>query len=169
MLFKQTAIVYLALLLVIPIFWFLFRTTAGLRLRAAGENPKSVDSLGLQLNRIRYGALIAGSVLIGLAGAFFPLVLTGGFSESIVGGRGWLAILLVIFGRWKPLHILLGALLFAYLDTLQFQFAVTNPDIPKQILQSLPYVLAMVVLAGVYRRAEAPVALAKPYEREARF
>lgn len=167
-LFQHNLFVYLGLLTVIPVWYVLYRTPLGLRVRASGENPKSVDSLGLPIDRLRYGALIAGCALIGLAGAFFPLALTGGYTDGIAGGRGWLALMLVIFGRWRPWTIALGALLFAYVDALQFTFAVTSKAIPPQFLRMLPYVLAVVVLVRVYGRAQAPAALAKPYDREAR-
>jgi simple sugar transport system permease protein len=168
-LFRHNLFVYAALLLVVPVWWLLFRTPLGLRIRATGENPKSADSLGLPVQRIRYGAVLAGSALIGLAGAFFPLVLTGGWSESTVGGRGWLALMLVIFGRWRPWQVVAGALLFAYVDAVGFVFAATSRLIPVQFLQMLPYVLAIAVLVQVYQRAQAPAALAKPYDREARY
>lgn len=168
-LFQHNAFVYLGLLTVIPVWYVLYRTPLGLRLRATGENPKSVDSLGLPLQRLRYGAVVVGSGLIGVAGAFFPLVLTGGYADGIAGGRGWLALMLVIFGRWRPWTIAAGALLFAYVDAMQFTFAVTSKAIPPQFLRMLPYVLAIVVLVRVYGRAQAPAALAKPYDREARF
>lgn len=168
-LFRQNIYVYGAYLMVIPVSWFLFRTPVGLRLRGVGENPKSLDSLGVPVFRMRYLAVIAGSALIGLAGAFFPLSLTGGFDPGSATARGWLALMLVIFGRWRPLQMLLGALLFAYVDALQFKFAVTVKAIPPQFLLMLPYLLAIVVLVRVYGRAEAPAGLTKPYDREARF
>lgn len=168
-LFQHNAFVYLGLLTVVPVWYVLYRTPLGLRLRATGENPKSVDSLGLPLQRLRYGAVVAGCALIGIAGAFFPLVLTGGYADGIAGGRGWLALMLVIFGRWRPWTIAVGALLFAYVDAMQFTFAVTSKTIPPQFLRMLPYVLAILVLVRVYGRAQAPAALAKPYDREARF
>ncbi len=168
-LFRHNLFVYLGLLTVLPVWFVLYRTRLGLRVRATGENPKSVDSLGLPLQALRYGALLTGTALIGLAGAFFPLVLTGGYADGIAGGRGWLALMLVIFGRWRPWLIALGALLFAYVDAVQFTFAVTSKVIPPQFLRMLPYVLAIVVLVQVYGRAQAPAALAKPYDREARY
>ena len=167
-LFRHNLYVYGSFLLVVPVAWFLFRTPVGMRLRGVGENPKSLDSLGVPVFRVRYLALIAGSALIGLAGAFFPLSLTGGFDSGGTTARGWLALMLVIFGRWRPLPIVLGALLFAYVDALQFKFAVTVKGIPPQFLLMLPYVLAILVLVRSYGRAEAPASLAKPYDREAR-
>lgn len=168
-LFKQTLFGYFALAIVVPVWWYLFRTPAGMRLRAVGENPKAVDSLGLSVSRYRYAAVLTGSGLIGIAGGFFPLVLTGDFSNSTINGRGWLAFMLVIFARWMPWRILLGGMLFAYLDSLQFSFAATGSPIPPQLLQTFPYIMAIIALAAVYGRSQAPAALGRPYDREARF
>lgn len=168
-LFQHDLFVYLGLFVVVPVAWLLSRTPLGLRLRASGENPKAVDSLGLPLDRLRWSALLAGTALIGIAGAFFPLSLVGGYSDDIASGRGWLALMLVIFGRWRPWTIALGALLFAWVEALQFQFGITSKAIPPQFLRMLPYVLAIVVLVRVYGTARAPAALAQTYDREARF
>ncbi len=168
-LFQHDPFVYLGLLTVVPVWWVLYRTPLGLRVRATGESPKAVDSLGLPLMGLRWSALAAGSALIGIAGAFFPLSLVGGYSDDIASGRGWLALMLVIFGRWRPWTIAAGALLFAWVEALQFQFGVTTKAIPPQFLRMLPYVLAIVVLVRVYGKAQAPAALTKPYDREARF
>ncbi len=168
-LFRHNLFVYLGLLVVVPVWFVLYRTQVGLQVRATGENPKSVDSLGLPLQRLRYGAVLTGTALIGVAGAFFPLVLTGGFTDDIAGGRGWLAIMLVIFGRWRPWLIALGAFLFAYVDAVQFTFAATSKVIPPQFMRMLPFVLAILVLVRFYGRASAPAALARPYDREARY
>lgn len=168
-LFQHDLFVYLGLLTVVPVWWLLYRTPLGLRLRATGESPKAVDSLGLPLMGLRWSALAAGAALIGIAGAFFPLSLVGGYSDDIASGRGWLALMLVIFGRWRPWSIAVGALLFAWVEALQFQFGVTTKVIPPQFLRMLPYVLAVVVLVRVYGKAQAPAALTKPYDREARF
>jgi simple sugar transport system permease protein len=167
-LFQQNALVYAALLLVPAVHLFLFRTPLGLRVRAVGENPRAVDTLGLDVSRLRYGATLAGGLLIGAGGAYLPLTLTGTFSDNMTSGRGWLALMLVIFGRWRPYQALAGALLFAYVESLQFKVALGTKLVPPQFLLMLPYVFAMVVLVRVYRGARAPRALALPYDREAR-
>jgi ABC-type uncharacterized transport system permease subunit len=166
--FSHNIAVYVVIAVIIVVSWVLFRTSLGLSIRATGENPRSADSAGLPVYKIRYFSLLTGSALIGVGGALFPLTLAGGFSEGMLGGRGWLALLLVIFGRWRPLPIFLGALFFAYLDGLSFQFAVTRHDVPIEFLQMLPYVAAAVVIATLYGRTRAPGALAKSYDREAR-
>jgi ABC-type uncharacterized transport system permease subunit len=167
-LFSQSVYVYAALLAVIPVSLYLFSTPAGARLRGTGENPRSVEALGVSVVKVRYLAIVAGSALIGLAGAFFPLALTGAYSDGTVGGRGWLALMLVIFGRWRPRRIMLGALLFAYADAVQFRFAATNTGSPSEFLQMLPYGLALATIVLVSRRAGAPAALGRTYQREAR-
>jgi len=167
-LFQQNVLVYVAMLLVPAVHVFLFHTPLGLRLRAAGENPRAVDTLGLDVTALRYGATLAGGVLIGLGGAYLPLALTGTFSDNMTAGRGWLSLMLVIFGRWQPGLALLGACFFAYVESLQFKVAMSTRLVPPQFLLMLPYVLAVVVLIRIYSGARAPRALAVPYDREAR-
>jgi simple sugar transport system permease protein len=167
-LFQQNALVYAALALVPAVHLFLFHTPLGLRLRAAGENPRAVDALGIDVFGLRYGATVVGGCLIGLGGAYLPLALTGTFSDNMTAGRGWLALMLVIFGRWRPGLALLGGFLFAYVESLQFKVAMGTKLVPPQFLLMLPYVFAMVVLVRIYSGARAPRALAVPYDREAR-
>ncbi len=167
-LFQQNVLVYVAVLLVPAVHLFLFHTPLGLRLRAAGENPRAVDALGLDVTALRYGATLTGGLLIGLGGAYLPLALTGTFSDNMTAGRGWLSLMLVIFGRWQPGLALLGAFLFAYVESLQFKVAMATKLVPPQFLLMLPYVLAVVVLIRIYSGARAPRALAVPYDREAR-
>jgi ABC-type uncharacterized transport system permease subunit len=167
-LFQQNALVYLALLLVPALHLFLYATPLGLRIRATGENPRAVDALGIDVRALRYGATVAGGALIGIGGAYLPLTLTGTFSDNMTAGRGWLALMLVIFGRWQPWWALLGALLFAYVESFQFKLAMTTKLVPSQFLLMLPYLFAIAVLVRVYAGARAPRALAVPYDRETR-
>jgi simple sugar transport system permease protein len=167
-LFRQNVLVYAALLLVPAVHLLLFKTPLGLRLRAAGENPRAVDTLGIDVFRLRRLATVAGGLLIGAAGAYLPIALTGTFNDNMVAGRGWLALMLVIFGRWQPAWALLGALLFACVESFQFKLAMGTKLVPPQFLLMLPYLFAMVVLVWIYRGATAPAALAVPYDREAR-
>jgi simple sugar transport system permease protein len=166
--FNLNVLAYLALLLVPAVHVVLFKTPVGLRLRASGENPRAVDALGIDVFTLRYAATVAGGCLIGLGGAYLPLVLTGTFTDSMIAGRGWIAIMLVIFGRWVPVVTLLGAFLFAYVEVFQLKVAIGAKVIPSQFLLMLPYVFAMVVLVRIYQGAQAPRALAVPYDREAR-
>ena len=167
-LFAQNLLVYLAVLLVPAVSLLLFRTTVGLRLRACGENPRALDTVGVSVGALRWGAAAGGGLLIGLAGAYLPLAVTGTYSDGIVGGRGWIALMIVIFGRWSPGWALVGAVLFAYTEALQFKLALVTKAVPPQFLQMMPYLVAIVVLVRVYRGAEPPRALGVPYERESR-
>jgi len=167
-LFRQNILVYLGLALVPLVYLFLFKTPLGLRIRATGENPRAVDALGINVFGLRYGATVAGGLLIGLSGAYLPLVLTGTFTDNMTAGRGWIALMLVIFGRWMPHVALLGGFLFAYVEAFQFKVAMGTKLVPPQFLLMLPYVFAMVVLVQIYRGAKAPRALTVPYDREAR-
>jgi simple sugar transport system permease protein len=167
-LFQQNVLVYLALGLVAAVHAVLAWTPLGLRIRASGENPRAVDALGIDLAALRYGATLTGGLLIGLGGAYLPLVLTGAFSDNMTAGRGWLALMLVIFGRWQPGLALLGALLFAYVESLQFKLAMGTRLVPPQFLLMLPYLFALLVLVRIYQGARAPRALGRPYDREAR-
>jgi general nucleoside transport system permease protein len=166
--FQQNVLVYAALLLVPAVHLFLHATPIGLRLRATGENPRAVDALGIDVRVLRYGATVVGGALVGVGGAYLPLTLTGTFSDNMTAGRGWLALMLVIFGRWQPGWALLGAFLFAYVESLQFKIALTSKAVPPQFLLMLPYLFAIVVLVRVYSGARAPRALAVPYDRERR-
>ncbi len=167
-LFSQDALVYLAFILVPAVHLVLFATPLGLRLRACGENPRAADTVGVDVARMRCAATLVGSALIGLAGAYLPLTITGGYSDGIVGGRGWIALMLVILARWLPWAVVAGALLFAYVEALQFRLALATKALPPQLLLALPYLLAIVVLTRVYRGAQAPAAVGQPYDREAR-
>jgi general nucleoside transport system permease protein len=166
--FRQNILVYVALLLAVAMHVFLEKTPLGLRIRASGENPRAVDALGIDLTALRYGATITGGLLVGLAGAYLPLVLTGAFSDNMTAGRGWLALMLVIFGRWQPGLAVLGALLFAYVESLQFKLAMGGKLVPPQFLLMLPYIFALLVLVRIHRGARAPRALGLAYDREAR-
>ena len=166
--FSQPALVYVAYLLVPMVGFVLYRTPLGLRLRACGTNPRGLDTLGINVFRIRLLGTIVGSTLVGLAGAYLPMVLTGAFTDGMVGGRGWLALQVVIFGRWLPRGVVIGSLLFAYVESLQFRLAMMVTAVPSQLFLALPYVAAIIVLVQVYRRAEGPESLMKPYNREER-
>ena len=166
---RQNALVFVALALVPILAWLLVETAWGLRLRAAGENPRALDTVGVDVARLRYGAAVVGGLLIGLAGAYLPLAVTGAYSDGIVGGRGWIALMVVIFGRWQPGWALVGAILFAYTEALQFKLALVTKAVPPQVLLMLPYLVAIVVLVRLYRGAEPPRALGLPYERESRI
>jgi simple sugar transport system permease protein len=132
-LFNQNILVYLSVILSVTLWYLLFRTNLGLRLRSVGENPKAADSLGINVNRYRYLTSIIGGMLIGLAGAYLPMVYTGTFTDLMVKGRGWLAIALTFFGGWSPLPILFGSLFFAGVEVLSYRMQVGGAFHPLSI------------------------------------
>lgn len=164
--FNQNILVYLVYLLIPILYIVLFKTTIGLSIRAVGENPRAADTLGINVFKLRYACVIFGSSMMGLAGAYLSLVEIGTFTEGITGGKGWIALALVIFGRWNPLIVFLGSLLFAGIEVYQYYLQLTTPNIPYQFLLMMPYIATIIVLIYVYRKAEAPAALATPYERK---
>jgi general nucleoside transport system permease protein len=167
-LFSHNVLVYFAALVTVGLWYFLYRTRAGLNLRSVGENPKAADSLGIPVARTRLWTTAAGGALMGVAGAFLPLVYTGTFTEGIVGGRGWLAIALTFFGGWRPQYIAAGALFFATMDVVALRAEVSGIDIPSQVLLVIPYVATLVVMVFAFRWARVPEFLGKNYDRESR-
>jgi general nucleoside transport system permease protein len=168
-LFDQDFVVYLTFALSFGLWWFLYRTDAGMRLRSVGENPKAADSLGIDVNRTRMLACIVGSALMAVGGAYLPMVYTGTYTEGIVGGRGWLAIALTFFGGWRPQYIVAGAAFFAGMDVLALRAQVAGIGIPHQFVSMLPYVATLLVMVFAFRWARVPAFLGKNYDRESRL
>ncbi|RME63579.1 MAG: ABC transporter permease [Caldilineae bacterium] len=171
-LFNQDLLVYLMYLLVPVAAYILYRSRPGLHLRAVGEDPATADAMGVSVTRVRYLATIGGGVLMGLGGAHLSLAYTPGWTENLTGGRGWIAIALVIFATWDPWRAVLGALLFGGVNAIQFRLqAAGGSVIPAAVLAMLPYILTVVVLTlitvyeNVSRRLGAPAALGLPYMR----
>jgi ABC-type uncharacterized transport system permease subunit len=167
-LFDQNVLVYLAFLLVPVLSIVLFKTTWGLRLRGVGEDPLAADSMGVNVFRTRYLAVLFGGLMAGLGGAFLSLGYLGTFSDNITAGRGWIAIALVYFGQWNPYRVLLGALLFGGVNALQLRLQAQGAHLPFQFMLMLPYLLTLLVLVGISREGKGPGALCVPYRREAR-
>jgi simple sugar transport system permease protein len=164
-LFDQNALVYTAFALV-PIFSFLCtRTRYGLRLRAAGERPEAADALGVDVYRLRWEALIVSGALTGLGGAFLTLGYAGTFVEGMSAGRGFVALAVVILGRWNAWGCALASILFGAAMALQFGFQALGTAIPYQFFLALPYALTLVILAVLGGQADAPGALGEPYTR----
>ena len=166
----QTALTLLALLLVPVLAWLLYRTPLGLAWRMVGENPAAAEGQGLSVRRLRTGAIVAGSALMGVAGAFLTLSAFNAFYFNMVNGRGWVCVALVVFASWRPGKALLGALLFAFFDALQLRLqqaggGVFGLQLPYQLYLMLPYAMAIVALVLVARRAAYPQALMKPYRK----
>ena len=154
----------LALVSVGVVAWILYRTPLGLAVRAVGENPAAAEGQGLNVNAIRTGAIAAGSALMGVAGAFLTLSAFNAFFFNMVNGRGWICVALVVFAGWKPGKALAGALLFAFCDALQLRVQQAgDTGLPYQVFLMLPYVLSILALIAVARRATYPQALMKPY------
>jgi simple sugar transport system permease protein len=147
--------------------WFLlFRTGWGLALRAAGEYPKSAEASGYSVQKLRLGAGLVGGAFAGLAGAYLSVGISGSFAENMTAGRGFIAIAMVTFGRWKPQLVVLAALLIGFVESLQYRFQTMGWDVPFQLLLALPYIVALLVLVLVGRGTLAPAALAQAYQRE---
>lgn len=165
-LFQQNAIGYAAWILVPVCQWFLFHTTAGLRLRAVGEYPTAADATGLSVTSVRTVALLWGGALAGLAGAYLSIGYTNGFVENMSGGRGFIALAIVILGRWSPVGILAASLMFGLASALQYQFQATQTQVPYQIFLALPYVLTLAaLLLRAKARYAAPAALGEAWQR----
>ena len=174
--FNNPPITYAALILIGVIHFALFYTRWGLRTRAVGEHPTAADTVGVQVNHMRYVNVILGGMLAGLAGGFLTLEAVGSFERNMTNGRGFVALAVMIFGKWTPLGAWAGALLFGFANGLQTQIQFLQnqlPDwlawvgqIPHQFIGMLPYLLTIVVLAGFVGRARPPAAIGKVYEKE---
>jgi len=166
--FNQNVMVYFAILLSIFLYYLLYKTSIGLELRSVGENPKASDSLGVNVFRMRYVTAIVGAMLMGLAGAYLPMVYTGTFTEGMVQGRGWIAIALTFFGGWRPDLIFLGAFFFAGVEVLALRVQVARVGVPYQFLLTLPYIATILIMILASRWIRAPAFLGQNYDREKR-
>ena len=164
--FQQGMLTYLAFLAVPLVWFFLFRTRFGLELRCVGENPKALDTKGLSVTARRYAAVVFGGAMAGLGGAFLTVGSSARFVPDMTAGRGWLALVIVIAGVWRPGYVLAAALFFSFLDALQLQIQGVGFDLPHQLLLALPYIAAILSLALMRRHAKAPAMLGTPYIRD---
>ena len=163
-LFQQTALTWVALGLVGAVWYTMSRTPLGTALRAVGDNPDSVDAQGLSVYGLRIGAIVAGSALMALGGAFLTMSAFDAFFFGMVNGRGWICIALVIFASWRPGKALLGAILFGAFDALQVRLQTeVGALVPSQIFLMTPYILSILALVVAARRADYPRALLKPW------
>lgn len=166
-LFRNPPITYLALILVFVVHYGLFYTTWGLRTRAVGEHPRAADTVGINVYRMRYMNVMLGGAIAGLAGAFLTLESVGSFERAMTNGRGFVALAVMIFGKWTPLGSWGAALLFGFANAAQIQLQFGDVlQIPHQFIGMLPYVLTIVVLAGFVGRSRPPAAVGQPYETE---
>lgn len=165
-LFDQRLLTYFAFLCIPVIAFLLNRTRLGLALRSTGENPRAVDTRGLNVGALRYLAVIFGGIMAGIAGSFFTSGISSRFMPDITAGRGWLAIIVVIAGNWQPGRMLIATLIFAFLDAFQFTAQGIGTVIPFQLLLAMPYVLALIALMSSRVRSRMPGALGIPYTKE---
>jgi ABC-type uncharacterized transport system permease subunit len=170
--FSFHPLVYLAMLLSAALSWFLFRSRAGLVVRAVGESPESAHALGYPVRRIRVLCVLAGGALCGLSGAYVSLIYTPLWVEGMTAGKGWIALALTTFATWRPLRVLLGAYLFGGVTMLQLHLQGAGVDLPVQLLTMLPYLSTILVLVLIARnpaliRANMPASLGKPFFPEA--
>jgi len=163
--FGHSLLTYIAFLLVPIAAYVLNKTTWGLKVRAVGQNPEAADSLGVNVTRVRYAAVMLGAALAGIAGASLSISLLGIFQENMTNGIGFIAVALVYFGGWSPVGVMLGALLFSSVNALQLWVQVLDLPIPSDVAVMLPYLLTIIALAIPFRRSLQPAALTKPYER----
>ena len=165
----HTLLVYVGLAAVVATWWVLFRTRFGLRLRAVGENPESVDTAGISVIRLRYSAVVIAGVLCGLAGTYLATGLAAGFVKEMSAGRGFIALAALIFAKWRPGYALLACLLFGLLEAIGNRYQnidLLGVQVPTQFMQALPYILTVVILAGFVGKAIPPRAGGEPYVKE---
>jgi len=169
-LLSHSVLVYVSLLLVAGVWWLLYRTRFGLRLRAVGENPHMVDAAGVSVTRLRYMALTLNGMLCGLAGSDLVLAQNASFAPNMTAGRGYMALAAMIFGNWRPVPAFAACLLFGFLDAAAIRLqGVALPvigEVPVQAIQALPYLLTVILLAGFIGRSIAPRALGLPFMKE---
>ncbi|MCJ7584584.1 MAG: ABC transporter permease [Anaerolineales bacterium] len=165
-LFENNLIVYLTILLVIVLHVLLFYTPWGLRTRAVGEHPKAADTLGINVFMMRYVNVIIGGMIAGLGGAYFTLGSVGRFDEIMTAGKGFIGLAAMIFGKWNPFGAFTSSLIFGFADSLQVKMQILKVPIPSQILGMAPYLVTMIVLAGLVGRAIPPAADGTPYEKQ---
>lgn len=164
--FQQTILIYLAMLIVPIVSLLIYRTQFGLCLRAAGELPAAVDTAGVDVISIRYISILICGALAGLGGAALSIGQLGEYTDNLTAGRGYIALAIVLLGRWQPSKVLLGSMFFATADALQLRLQVLGFVIPKEVLGMIPYVFAISAMALFGRHLRMPAAMAKPYERE---
>jgi simple sugar transport system permease protein len=164
-LFNQTPYVYFTLIVMAFFTFMLFRTRWGLRLRASGEKPSAAGTVGIDVIRIRYRAMVLAGILAGIAGSSLSLASAGSFQMNMSAGRGFIALAAVIFGAWNPVYAFGAALVFGFSDSAQALLSILGVDVPPQLLNSVPYLVTIIVVAGVVGRVRGPAAAGQPYDQ----
>ncbi|MEV6594570.1 ABC transporter permease [Streptomyces acidicola] len=162
-LFNQTIVVYLIYIAVPAVFYGLYYTRWGLRLRAVGEHPKAADTVGIRVNRIRFGNVALAGAIVGIGGAYFTIGSVGGFTKNVTSGAGYIALAAVIFGGWNPIRAALAALLFGFASNLQSELGILGSSAPSEFLLMFPYVITIAAVAGLSRHTRQPAANGEPY------
>ena len=165
-LFRHNIFIYLAIFIVLSTTFYLFKTAYGLRARAVGEHPKAAETLGISVIKTRFSNVIIGGMIAGFGGAWFTLGSVGRFDEGMTGGRGFIGLAAMIFGRWHPVGALLAALVFGFADSLQQKLAILRTPIPSEFLAMAPYLVTIIVVAGIVGNARPPQAIGKAYVKE---
>jgi ABC-type uncharacterized transport system permease subunit len=172
-LFQNQPTVFIMLIVLVVANFVVFFTPWGLRMRACGEHPRAADTVGIRVNRMRYISVIVGGLIAGIGGAYFSLGVVGTFEDGMTRGQGFVALAAMIFGNWNPVGAFLAALLFGFANALQVKMQILEPvlpfinqPIPPEFLQMAPYILTIIVVAGVVGRAIAPAEEGKPYEKQ---
>jgi ABC-type uncharacterized transport system permease subunit len=163
--FRQTVFVYAAVLLVVVLTWFMYNTRWGLRTRAVGEHPKAADTLGVNVNMLRYRNVIIGGAIAGFGGSWWTATV-GRFNENITAGKGFIALAVVIVGRWNPVGALCAALLFGLFDSVSDKLSLLNTGIPSEFIKMTPYLATIVVVCGFVGRSRGPKASGQPYDSQ---
>lgn len=166
LLFNTNLFVYLMFFFLVVIQIALFSTRWGLRMRSVGEHPKAADTLGINVFRTRYMAVLLSGAMAGIAGAYFTLGSVGRFDENMTAGKGFIGLAAMIFGNWTPLGSFGGGLLFGFADAVATKLTILGTGIPVQFMAMAPYIVTMVVLAGVVGKSQPPAADGEPYEKE---
>lgn len=167
-LFVQNWLVYLALFLVFAVNFVLFRTRAGMSVRAVGESPAAADAAGIHVFRLRYVCVITGSAMAALGGAYLVLTQVLLFSDKMSAGKGFIALAAIVLGRWQPKLAFMACLLFGFFDAVQLRLQFNQPEIPFQVFAALPYLVAILALVGLMGQANPPSSIGRPYDREMR-
>ncbi|HTI28993.1 MAG TPA: ABC transporter permease [Methylomirabilota bacterium] len=165
-LFRQNIFIYACVAAIFILHYMLFSTRWGLRVRAVGEHPKAADTVGINVFYVRYRNVILGGMLAGLGGAYFTLGSTGSFQQEMTAGRGFIGLAAMIFGGWAPFGAFLAGIVFGFAEAVQSRLSILNIGLPSQFLQMVPYLVTIIVVAGLVGRVRAPAADGRPYKKE---